>query len=365
MLSVSHKGRVLMYQYLDHETDNRRDPHHEHCKGHRQGRSSRFLSFVALASIIVGLFPLLSSDTYAYDSRSLWYDGYLPYRTIYYSIDPNLDALLSRYAPVSGSANAVQTAVGAWNNFRFQLAQTSYPSGISVSARDFQTNNPCIPGDPFRVYAVNCTTGSNSALRTSEIFFNSSANYYWNTSGGFDCNVGPAGLPPPWQSDVYITILHELGHSVQLSDFPANHPEAVMYFTCDQYQKTTLREDDKTGPTMLYGIRTNWENGFASGEFNTVAYAQNVTGYPGIAYPELGPRLAEFGATPFGGVMELLAGTSTNNSANYSYAYMRLFSYANDSSPFPYPRNYLTIRPGMHLIVYHCFCKSREAGLTS
>lgn len=297
---------------------------------------SRLLfTIVLLSTTLIGSV----SSTSAFITRSKWQTGYPQY----YSIDGNLDAALSRYGSISGSVDLMAyNAVPQWNNTRFGLTRTApfTRSGNYITSANFQTDNlgrcgymsgvddspaaTCIWPPPYQAYPN---------IETAEQFFNSSPSYAWNTSGTFCESCYPR------QVDVLTVGVHELGHWLSL-DHDGSHPEAVMY--PDYTNKQYLRQDDLSGATQIYGPRTGWETGSAIGDVNTMAYGKDVSGY-GISYPELGPRTAEFNVTPYGNVMDVLAGNSTSA---YSYAYMRLFSSANDNG---FQGNWLDIKPGMKL----------------
>lgn len=57
--------------------------------------------------------------------------------------------------------------------------------------------------------------------------------------------------------------LHEFGHWLRLWDQPAGHPEAVMFWGCDN--KDGLRYDDRDGAQYLYGTEVLWGSGYGSG----------------------------------------------------------------------------------------------------
>ncbi|MDQ5825938.1 MAG: M10 family metallopeptidase domain-containing protein [Chloroflexota bacterium] len=139
--------------------------------------------------------------------------------------------------------------------------------------------------------------------------------------------------------------VHEFGHSLLLHDDPPGHMEAVMYNTCTA--KRELQEDDKHGATMLYGVRTGWEPGFAEGQHHRIApnLALIVTGYFAGLNPELSPvtNVNEFGVMPYGSRMSRMAGRSLNS---HSYVYFTLFTGEDDTGV---DQNWLTIKPGMRL----------------
>ncbi len=273
---------------------------------------------IALATLLLG-----GSNTLAYHVGAKWQDT----TSVLYYIDPNLDSTLT-----SGASSSVEAAASKWNTSRMILVRTysSHPNIISTA--NFTSSQPCYIADPYNTVGVNCVYANNTTISRNAIYFNTY--YSWNTAGIVDCGA------KRW--DVMASALHEFGHSYELKDSPAGHPEAVMSYRCSLLRD--LAEDDKNGATQIYGIRTGWEDGFALGEINTIAYALNVRGYGGLSSPELGRRGTEFGATPVSGNwMELLAGEALSSQA---YAYMRLFTSANDSGT---QRNYLTIKPGMRL----------------
>lgn len=291
---------------------------------------------VVLAAVALSLF---SSEVSAYITGSKWQNATF----MAYGIDPYLDSLLSRNSTVTGAAAQVDSATAKWNSSRFTLLRddSQFPNGNIVSAYDFEVIQPCPVSDPTITRAVNCLTLNSTTLFSSRIYFNRSGRYVWNTSGNVTCGSDFK------DADVLATAAHEFGHSYFLGDNPPGHPEAIMDSSAACNYRPNLAEDDKHGATLLYGIRTGWEDGFALGETNTWAYRLNVSGYDGGPNPELGRRGVEFGATPVSGSwMELLAGNATSS---YSYAYMRLFTSASDSGT---QRNYLRIAHGMRLKWY-------------
>ncbi|HKP53379.1 MAG TPA: hypothetical protein VJ183_12105 [Chloroflexia bacterium] len=295
-------------------------------KNHR-----RIVTLVAYLTIALVLIGNAGSNAFAYQSGSKYF-GTL---TINYYIDPNLGTGLG----TSGAVTAFETGATKWNTMRVNLVRTltsTHPN--QVTYRDLVASPPCPLSTPENTFAVNCVTANPTSITNNKIYFNSNTTYFsWNTSGTTACSGRP------WPGDVQAIATHESGHSMFLGDNPAGHSEAVMSFNCST--KRELQEDDKHGATMLYGVRTNWETGFADGQLSRIApnLALNVTGYdPGLS-PELGPVFGEFGVTPFGSKYERMAGKSLNN---YSYVYFTLFTAEDDSGT---QQNWFTIRPDTHL----------------
>jgi hypothetical protein len=154
-------------------------------------------------------------------------------------------------------------------------------------------------------------------------------------------------------------MLHEISHAYHL-DHDVSHQEAVSWpHTATNSQVHTVQEDDKNGATQIYGTRMAWEDGFPLGEIDTIAfwntrvgsYDGNVNGYPILARSTAeAPVPGRETVYPLSGSwMERFAGCSETGGA---YAYMRLFSSANDNSieASMQRRPYLRIKPGMHLI---------------
>jgi len=292
----------------------------------------RIYSLIAAMSACALLFAILSSSVYAYLAGSKWQNT----QFWYYSGDTNIDSSLT-----AGASNTIEPAAALWNTGRFQLVRV-YPftgNGNFVSSANFDYSQPCPIINPKNVFAVNCIAADPTTMYQNRIFLNSSSNYIWDTSGQTDCTY-------PRLADVQTIVLHELGHSFSLGDNPPGHADAVMNFQCGVF-KPNLRPDDQEGIALLYGARTNWEANFATGVVNRVAYARTVAGYFNSSSPppELGPRPAEYGVTPYGGAgMEVLDGYAQTG---YSYAYHDLFTYQDDSNT---AHNYLVIRPGMRLV---------------
>lgn len=311
-------------------------------------RIAKCLAMLVAATVL----PLSPSVTHAYKTSVKWGNPQSTYG-IYYSLDDNLDNLLRNRdgggnSPVPGAYNLIAyNAAPQWNNTRFSFTRTApfSNSGNYISVKDFSVDRTLGTCGTFPSFVypdsapawtcVHPTAPGSPNMDVTQMFFNVSSTYSWNTSGVLDKSSYPRKV------DVLTVGLHELGHMIGIEHDCDNHGEAVM---CPDYTlKQTPRQDDQNGVTQEYGVRTSWESGYATGEINTVAYAQAVSGY-GISYPELGPRPAEFGATPYGSTMELLAG---NALTSYSYAYMRLFTESNDAPGSM--RNYLIIKPGMKL----------------
>lgn len=310
---------------------------------HRRGA----LAELAAITITIAAVLILPSSTAAYQTLSgKWQNT----STIAYYIDPNLDAAL---AP--GASNSVDTAASKWNTSRVTLSrQSAYHPNIITTA-NFATSPPClVPGatDMDDFVGLTCASYSDSANRSysvARMYFNTSGTWSWNTSGILNCSTN--------QVDVWHTALHEFGHFYGLADNPAGHPEAVMSYSCSLRRE--LQEDDKHGVTLIYGVRTTWEAGFAYGETNTIAlwnglvgsYDGNIYGFPiiGRVTAEQPVSTREVVYPKNGSWMERFAGCSEQS---HSFAYMRLFTEAANSntSGMLQERPYLQIRSGMHLV---------------
>lgn len=154
---------------------------------------------------------------------------------------------------------------------------------------------------------------------------------------------------PVRHADVYNLVLHEMGHWMELRDFPNGHQnDAVMWF--DNRAKPDLAEDDKQGATMLHGPFTGWEDLDASGRTDALAYSANVSGYSAGLPPQLGPTdpATDQAGIPVqsGSKYARLAGTAT---APNSFAYFKLFTQEDDANADFARRNYVTITRGMFL----------------
>lgn len=302
-------------------------------------RLSHQQKLVAVFAVLVAMgapFSVVSTPTSAYLTLARkWKNTNMDViNPIKYSISNSIDSDLR----VSGAAGIIESQAAAkWNTSRILLVRDQ-ASGNLIRGADFRYVFDPVCGTPPPAPGAVCNEPDPydaGNVRASRMYLDTSPSRVWNTNQTMYCNSYPASV------DVLTVVLHELGHFYGL-EHDYNHQEAVMWPDCN-VAKVDLREDDKNGVTQLYGIRTGWEPGFATGEINTVAYGLNIRGY-GLPYPELGPRVSEFGAIPVSGsYMELLAGESLSS---YSYAYMRLFTSANDSGG---NRNYLQIRPGMRL----------------
>jgi hypothetical protein len=294
------------------------------------GRARTFIRNSMVALLLIAL----SASAFAYTSGAKYW-GTL---TINYYINPVVDTAL-----FSGASTLIQTGAEKWNTMRVNFVRTfdsSHPN--KVTATNFASSPPpCLPAYlSSSKYAVNCVYASPQSITRNEIYYNSNSSHwiFTNTSPpDVNCSVTPHHM------DMIMGGAHEFGHSLLLHDDPSGHTEAMMYNTCTT--KRELQEDDKHGATMLYGVRTGWEPGFADGQLSRIApnLALNVSGYyPGLN-PELGPVLGEFGVPTYGSKYERLAGRSTSS---YSYVYLTLFTHEDDTGV---DQNWLTVKPGMHL----------------
>lgn len=320
---------------------------------------------IALAAI---LFFAPSSSAYTTDTGGGSSGKWQNTRIVYYTVD---DALNTRL--VSGAKNTViNNSIAQWSNAsRLAFTQVEpYSTGedMYITAVDYYSVSmlgSCSLPSNLNTAGANCVGAHityNSADHTdyvdkSELFLNSSANLRWCLS----CSITSNGVPSPsspWDRSVLNTSMHEISHSYIL-DHDSSHQEAVSWpHTANNSQVHTIQEDDKNGATQMYGPRTGWENGFANGEIDTIAFWNGLVGsYDGNIYgfPILNRTTSEQPRTDRevvyphdGSWMERFAGCSEYA---HAYAYMRLFTSANDNSVESNLRErpYLRIKSGMRL----------------
>lgn len=289
----------------------------------------RKVVLIGLMFVIVAIIVAPSSAV-AYRAGSKWQNT----RVIDYNLDPNNDARLR----VTGSANQIGVAANRWTaNTIVSFRNTAYdPNGNVVTTANFQAGSPCGGGPRDDYVAVVCVFANTTTINRTRMYFNISPTYSWNTGAQMNCGASPRRV------DVLAVSLHELGHYFHLGDNPPAHPEAIMSFNCT-YKVDPLSEDDLQGVTQMYGPKTGWEFGQATGQRNERRFWRSVSGYDSGS-PELGPVSTEFGVAPITGSKQLrMAGRAD---AAYSYSYFTLFTGDKNSNA---DRNYLNIRSGMKL----------------
>jgi hypothetical protein len=290
---------------------------------HRRGTT-----LVGMTLLVAAVMLILSSSALAYKAQSKWQG--VPY--VYYYLDPNNDA----YMNVAGTVNNINQAAAQWNQasaFRLYPGSGYNSSLDTISTANFVLSPPCGVNDTTS--AVTCLNASPTAITRIHQYFNTSSTYAWNTTNTHDNSTTPK------KRDVWSVAAHEFGHWHSLGDGVPGHPESIMNAV-----KRTLSEDDKQGATQIYGPLTGWESAEAIGEYNRIAYIQNVVGFYNNSSPppELGRVSSELSVpVPSGSKYERMAGYARNS---YSYAYFTLFTAENDSDTY---HNYLQIRNGMKL----------------
>lgn len=329
----------------------------------------RKVAIPSTLALAVGLSFLLTSSSSAFTTNNPSnYDGkWANTSVVQYSIDNNVDSLL-----VTGAKNTIiNNSIGQWNNasrLGFSLVDPpNVGTPIYIKAVDYYSVSAiggcAVPSDRNTAGATCNNPGRyyNSTDHTwyetkAEIFLNSSCNLHWTTSGPVSSNGTPS-CSTPWERSVQNTSMHELSHTY-IMDHDVNHQEAVGW-PHTTYAVHTLQEDDKHGATLIYGPRTGWEDGFANGEIDTIAFWNGLVGsYDGdiYGYPIVNrttaeqPRADREVVYPYAGSswMERFAGCSEQG---HSYAYMRLFSSSQDNSTHNpiQERPYVRIKSGMHL----------------